>query len=187
MTPDAPRLAAVVFDPREAVDLCIRAALDGFAGRRILGWLQGYEVEDRCECSDIVLTAIHGGARRSITQNLGSGSQGCRLDNAALAEVAGWLAADLADPPDLLVLNRFGKTEAEGGGLRGVLEQALALDVPVLVPVNRKQLAFWRDYAGDLAEELPCDTGAVRAWVAAVLGADQPCSMVKTVAAPSLV
>lgn len=169
-----PVLAAVVFDPRQAVDAEIRTALEAFADRRVLGWLQGYGAEESCDCSDIVLAAIHGDARRTITQKLGREARGCRLDNAALAEVAGWLAADLdADqdgPADLLVLNRFGKSEAEGGGLRAVLEEAILRGVPVLVPVNRKQLSFWRAYAGDMALELDCDAGAIRAWVGMAVG-----------------
>ena len=183
MTIDAPKLAAVVFDPQEALDGVIRAALGGFSTRRVVGWLQGHEIEQSCDCSDIVLTALHGGMRRKITQNLGRESQGCRLDTSALAEVAGWLAADLRDPPDLLVLNRFGKTEAEGGGLRPVLEQAVALGVPVLVPVNRKQLAFWRDYAGDLAVELACGPGPVGDWIDRQLCGDHGASPLASVRA----
>lgn len=171
-----PGLAAVLFDPLEPVDQVIRAALQDFTGHRLLGWLQGHEIDRSCDCAEIILTAVQGEGRRRITQDLGAQSQGCRLDTAALAEVAGWLAADLAraladgaaDPgqaPALMVLNRFGKIEAEGGGLRAVLEQALAADLPVLVPVNRKQLVFWRDYAGELAQELPCDQGAIAAWL----------------------
>ena len=164
-------LAAVLFDPGQPVDGVLRTALAGFGGFRLLGWLQGQDGTRDCDCHDIVLTAIQGGARRMITQELGGGSQGCRLDGGALAEIAGWLSADLAQAPDLLVLNRFGKTEAEGGGLRAVLEQALALDVPVLVPVNRRQLPFWREYCGDLALELPCEAQEIADWLASVLPA----------------
>lgn len=181
---EMPELAAVVFDPRESVDAVVRGALGGFGGLRVLGWLQGHVEGENCDCRDIVLRSIQGGAERRITQDLGSGSAGCRLDSAALAEVAGWLAADLADPPDLLVLNRFGKTEAEGGGLRAVLEQALAGDVPVLVPVNRKQLVFWRDYTRGLAEELPCDAAAIAGWLDKVLAGARPCPVVSGASSP---
>lgn len=169
--PDRFALAAVLFDPGQPVDGVLRGALAGFDGFRLLGWLQGQDGQGECDCHDIVLSAIQGGARRAITQELGGGSQGCRLDGGALAEIAGWLAADLAQAPDLLVLNRFGKTEAEGGGLRAVLEQALAQEVPVLVPVNRRQLPFWREYCGDLALELPCEAKAISDWLRSVLPA----------------
>lgn len=173
MNAPSPRLAAVVFDPMEPVDQVIREALNDFGQHRILGWLQGYVVDDSCDCSDIVLHAVQGQRSRTITQNLGRESQGCRLDTTALAEVAGWLEADLAQQPDLLVLNRFGKTEAEGGGLRSVMEQAIAGDIPVLVPVNRKQLVFWRDYCADMALELPLDAAAIADWLHVTLNSDR--------------
>lgn len=166
---ERPALAAVLFDPGQPVDAVLRAALAAFDGHRVLGWLQGQDDSGDCDCQDIVLTAIQGGARRAITQDLGRGARGCRLDGGALAEIAGWLAADLAQGPDLLVLNRFGKSEAEGGGLSGVLEQALAQDVPVLVPVNRRQLVFWQDYSGGLALDLPCEAQPITDWLASVL------------------
>lgn len=182
---DSPRLAAVVFDPGQPVDAVIAEALAPFAGRRLLGWLQFTEGDEGCDCRDFVLRAVHGegalgAATRRITQDLGRGATGCRLDGGALAEVAGWLMTGLEAAPELLVLNRFGKSEAEGGGFRAALEEAIARDVPVLLAVNRRQLVFWRDYAGEMADALPCETAAIRAWVAGVLA--QPCSMVKTIA-----
>lgn len=169
MTPDMPRMAAILFAPDQHVDPVIRAALAGFQSARVLGWLQGREIEGDCDCEDIILTSIQGDTRRRITQNLGREARGCKLDTAALAEVAGWLAAGLEDQPDLVVLNRFGKTEGEGGGLRGILEQVLAENIPVLVPVNRKQLAFWQAFSGGLAQELPCDEAAITTWLRGVL------------------
>ncbi len=156
-------LAAVLFDPDMPVDAVIAHALsDPALGRyRIVGYVQDYQPGTECDCSDIILRSLHDGAQRKITQDLGSGSQGCRLDTAALAEVAGWASAALVDRPDLLVLNRFGKIEAEGGGFRAVLEQALLNDVPVLIAVGRKHLGFWRDYCGDMAQTLPCEAAAI--------------------------
>lgn len=165
MSTEMPRMAAILFAPDQHVDPVIRAALQGFSDAHVLGWLQGREIEGDCDCEDIILTSIQGDKRRRITQNLGREARGCKLDTAALAEVAGWLAAGLAEKPDLVVLNRFGKTEGEGGGLRGILEQVLAQNIPVLVPVNRKQLVFWQDFSGGLAQELPCNEEAIRGWL----------------------
>ncbi|RWR05108.1 DUF2478 domain-containing protein [Sinirhodobacter populi] len=168
------KLAAVVFDPETPVDDMMAEALadPALRGRRIVGYLQGYEPGTGCDCTDIVLRALHDGSRRKITQDLGTGSQGCRLDSVALTEVAGEVDAVLAVRPDLLVLNRFGKVEAEGGGFRATLEQALLSDVPVLIAVGRKHLGFWQDYCGDLAETLPCDVPAIRGFIREVCGID---------------
>ncbi|MFT3690462.1 DUF2478 domain-containing protein [Paenirhodobacter sp.] len=155
------RLAAVVFDD-DSVDTVMADALAALPGKRVLGYLQTRRDQNDCDCSQIALTALHDGSRRVITQNLGRESQGCSLDPAALAEVAGLLETQLSGRPDLLVLNRFGKIEAEGGGMRAVLEQALEAGIPILLAVNRKHLPAWRDYCGGLAEELPCDVDTIR-------------------------
>jgi hypothetical protein len=157
------RLAAVIFDD-DAVDQVMAEALQALPGRRVLGYLQTRRDESDRDCSQIALTALHDGSRQVITQNLGRASQGCSLDPAALAQVAGLLQARLPEAPDLLVLNRFGKIEAEGGGMRAVLERALESGIPILLAVNRKHLPAWRAYCGDLAEELPCDAETIRAF-----------------------
>ncbi|HEY0276247.1 MAG TPA: DUF2478 domain-containing protein [Paenirhodobacter sp.] len=168
------KLAAVLFDPEMPVDAVMAEALADplLHQRRVVGYLQGHEPGTGCDCTDIVLHALHDGSRRKITQNLGAGSQGCRLDSAALAEVAGWVGTAMVNPPDLLVLNRFGKIEAEGGGFRTTLEQALMSDVPVLLAVGRKHLGVWQAYSGDMAETLPCEVPAIRAFLRRACGKD---------------
>lgn len=44
----------------------------------------------------------------------------CRLDRSTLTQAAGLLLTALEDKPDILVLNKCGKVEAEGEGLRDV-------------------------------------------------------------------
>jgi hypothetical protein len=46
-----------------------------------------------------------------------------------------------------ILLNKFGKTESEGGGFRCVISDALTLGIPVVIGVPRRNLAAWRDYA----------------------------------------
>lgn len=157
-------LAALVFDAQTPPDALIAGALARHPHLRVAGFLQ-YTAYGSCECRDILLRALHDGSELAITQNLGREAQGCRLDSSALADVAGLLMSALETQPDLLVLNRFGKSEAEGGGLRQVLEAALARDIPVLVPVNRRHLSFWQDYAGDMAEPLAPGEDALQAWL----------------------
>ena len=55
---------------------------------------------------------------------------------------------------DLILLNKFGKTETEGGGFRCVISDALSLGIPVVIGVPRRNLAAWREYAGDFALEI---------------------------------
>ena len=100
----------------------------------------------------------------SIGQELGAWSRGCRLDPAALADVAGGLLQLLDGPVDLLILHRFGKDEAEGRGLRAVIEKACGAGVPVLTVVRPAHAGAWSDFAGGLATTLPAEAGPVLDW-----------------------
>src|SRR5690606_37497974 len=63
----------------------------------------------------------------------------------------------LAMGPDLVVVNKFGKTECEGGGCRSLIAEAVERRVPVLVAVPYGNLDGWRHFAGDLAAEYSLD------------------------------
>ncbi|MDO9638934.1 MAG: DUF2478 domain-containing protein [Pseudotabrizicola sp.] len=100
-----------------------------------------------------------------ISQSLGQHARGCRLDAAGLEDAAGRVDAALnAAPPQLLILNKFGKQEAEGRGFRPVIAQAMALGVPVLISVSEKNRAGFDLFAGTFAIALGTDEAAVMAW-----------------------
>jgi len=106
------QLAAVIFDADQPVDALMGAGLEGLPAS---GWLQVRLGPEDCDCPDFALRSLGDGQIRAISQDLGTDAQGCRLDGGALADVAGELMGLLDQGPRLLVLNRFGKTEAEGG------------------------------------------------------------------------
>ena len=86
------------------------------------------------------------------------------------------VAAALDRSADFLILNKFGKTEAEGGGLRDLIVQAVERGVPVLVAVPYRNLDNWRAFAGDLSREIHIDAIApaeLAAALAAIGGADR--------------
>lgn len=147
------------------------AARAGQAGLRVAGFLQHRATDaDDC-CSDIEIRHITSGAIRLISQPLGSGSQGCRLDPQALAGVAGELRAELDEGVDLLIINRFGKGETEGQGLRAIIEAAYARGIPVLTVVRDTYVEGWRDFAGDCGTLLEPQSAAVVQWFEAVTSA----------------
>ena len=51
-----------------------------------------------------------------LSQDLGGASVACNLNPQALGEASAVLRQALADGVDLVVINRFGGVEAEGGG-----------------------------------------------------------------------
>jgi hypothetical protein len=62
------------------------------------------------------------------------------------------------------MLNRFGKAEAEGGGLRSAFVRAMEAGVPVLTAVRPPYFEAWSKFHGRLAVDLPTDLDAVLAW-----------------------
>jgi hypothetical protein len=102
-----------------------------------------------------------------LSEDRGKESSGCRLDRGILTEAAGLLLSALEDKPDILVLNKFGKVEAEGEGLRDALAKAVELGVPIVVGVPFRNIDQWRIFAGDMAEECQVDPSCVRSWLEA--------------------
>ena len=100
----------------------------------------------------IYATHIESGRRIDLMQDLGACSEGCRLDTTALAEVAGLLAQSIAAAPDLLLVSRFGRAEAEGGGFLTEIGAAAAAGTPTLVGVSAKRAGEWQAFAGEFAE-----------------------------------
>ncbi|WFE88638.1 DUF2478 domain-containing protein [Roseibium porphyridii] len=127
------------------------------------------EYGDTC-CADMGLELISSGETIEISQALGRGSQGCRLDPRSLADITARLQTEIDLRPDLLVLNRFGKGEQDGQGFRQLIGKAMELSIPVLTVVREPYLEAWRNFAGELAVDLPADLDATVAWCLTVSG-----------------
>jgi len=91
-----------------------------------------------------------------ISQNLGALSKGCRLDPAGLEQAVGLVARALDTGPDLLIVNKFGRQEADGRGFRPLIGQALAADIPVLTAVNVANRPAFDTFADGLGVALEC-------------------------------
>jgi hypothetical protein len=157
-------LAAIVYGDGDPVDAL-------FARLRDIVAAQGFRVGGLLQepCGDSVfVTHLDSGRRIDVMQHLGACAEGCRLDTAALAEVAGLLAQSLANAPDLLFITRFGKVEIEGGGFLEEIGAAASAGVPTLIGVGARREAEWRAFAGDFAETLPCAPDIALDWWEAV-------------------
>ncbi|KAB2670253.1 DUF2478 domain-containing protein [Ochrobactrum sp. LMG 5442] len=168
-----PTLAAIIAAKDVPVDQLLAGAARRArqAGLRVAGFLQHRETGGEECCRDIEIEHIGTGVTQIISQALGSGSKGCRLDPAALADVAGALQAELDDGADMLILNRFGKGETEGHGFRSIIETAYARQIPVLTVVRETYVEGWNDFAGDCGVLLAPDSRAVLGWCDRVMEA----------------
>ncbi len=99
-----------------------------------------------------------------ISQSLGKTARGCRLNPSALEKTVALTEAELRGRADLLIVNKFGKHEAEGRGFRATIGEAMALGIPVLVGLNQLNREAFFEYIGDLGHELPPQLDCLVDW-----------------------
>jgi nucleoside-triphosphatase THEP1 len=134
-------------------------------GLRIAGVLQHPVCPDAAGHCDVALEELTTGLRTDLFEDRGPGAGGCRLDVAALAEVNAQVARTLDADPELLVLNKFGKVEAEGRGLLDLVAMAVDRGIPVVIGVPIRNLAAWRNFAGGMSVEFTSDPSEVSDWL----------------------
>jgi hypothetical protein len=120
-------------------------------------------------CSAMTLVDLSSGATMDISQDLGSQAQACRLDAGRLAEFGALLDRKFDDDADLLILNKFGKAESEGHGLRRNFARAIEAGIPVLTAVRPPYDDAWRRFHEGLAVALPPDFKAAFDWCASAV------------------
>jgi hypothetical protein len=134
-------------------------------GLTLAGVLQHRAFEGGDRRCDVILEDLASGHHTALFENRGTGARGCRLDQAALAEATARVEGSLEHVPQLLVLNKFGKVECDGGGLRDLIASAIDRGIPVIIGVPERNLDAWRSFAGEFATEIPDDAGQIAKWV----------------------
>ncbi len=114
-----------------------------------------------CDMDVIVLPA---GPVLRISQDLGPGSRGCRLDPMVLEEAVGLVGGSLTEKPELLLINKFGKQEADGRGFRPLIGEALAQGIPVVVGVNGLNREAFEAFTDGAADPVAPDQDSLMAW-----------------------
>ncbi len=102
-----------------------------------------------------------------ISQDLGPAIAGCRLDPAGVVDASSVLRQAHADGVEVVVTNRFGRLEAEGGGFVAEIAALAEAGIPVLTIVAPQYLSAWRALTGDLGQDLPLPqpVQALNAWL----------------------
>jgi nucleoside-triphosphatase THEP1 len=143
-------------------------------GLRPAGLIQVNTARAGVKRCDMDVQVLPEGRVFRISQSLGPGARGCHLDPDGLEGAISAVRADLADQrPDILIVNKFGKHEAEGRGFASLIADVLEAGIPVLVGVNGLNREAFARYAGGLAEMLDPDIATVRSWLRSAM-CDEP-------------
>ncbi|MEC4591736.1 MULTISPECIES: DUF2478 domain-containing protein [Nitrospirillum] len=159
-------LAAVIYQPEDDVDTLLADFALGLRdrGRRVGGIVQRNRKGDCGPVKLMEVMDLSTGRVIPICQNLGPGSVACRLDTGGLADAALAVAQAVADRVELVLVNKFGKTEAEGRGLRGEIAAAIDAGLPVLTAVPWRFYDAWTAFTGGYGTTLVCNTGVITTW-----------------------
>lgn len=157
-------IAAIIYSPDidPSPVLASVAATLGERGVRVAGVVQ-HDLGSGETCG-MELELLPSGVRMPMSQTLGEGSTGCRLDPAAMADAAAQVRAAIDTGPQLMVFNKFATQEVSGGGLRDEMAAAVLTGIPLLTAVAARYVDEWHAFTGGESTLLPCTEHAAVAW-----------------------
>lgn len=134
-------------------------------GLRVAGMIEELGPEGACGgCGSLILRDTATSASIPITQNLGRGSDACRLDSAGLATACQAVLEAIGQGADLVVLSKFGKIESEGGGLIDAFRAAAEAGIPCLTGVPPPFAAAFLEYAGGFSQWIEASDAELESW-----------------------
>jgi nucleoside-triphosphatase THEP1 len=165
-TPDLSQIGVVVYGDglfRDA--LVAQCAADlAASGYRLGGVVQSTTLRRGRRRCDMYVKDLLGGDEIQISLDRGNEARGCRLDPDAFARIGAWVERAALERVDLLIINKFGREEAHGRGLRPVIAEALIAEIPLLIGVSTQNLCHFLTFVGDSVKRLRPDIEAITAW-----------------------
>ncbi len=167
-TAPAVRAAAVLYTPDTKAEFVLAGFADELKARGLSvgGLVQEFLTDGNGERIGLDAIEVDTGQRIPINRPTESDKVNgvCSLDRSALTESTGALRRAIANRVDLLVVEKFGEQEQNGGGLADEILAAMAEGIPTLVLVPAAALETWNAFSGGMADLLPCSPEAVRRW-----------------------
>ena len=123
------------------------------SGKNLAGLIQeDVPQEGRSRC-DMVLHELATGQSISISEDLGAGAISCRLSTPRLLEAAQLVEGQLTDA-DVVFLNKFGKAEADGGGLRDLIARCIESGKSLVIGIPTSNPPAWSAFCGEFFREV---------------------------------
>lgn len=160
-------LAGVDATGAGGTDQLLQAVSEHLAGKgiQLLGALRIRDPDPIGEYCETTLRLLPSGPDIRITQDLGAGSTACRMDAAAIEQVVGMATTRLSEQRcDIVLVNKFGVSEAEGRGFRSLIADALGRGIPVLTGISATHRPAFDRFSEGMARILPPTQSAVLDW-----------------------
>jgi nucleoside-triphosphatase THEP1 len=166
VNPGLSQIGVVVYDDGLFGDALIAqcAAALVASGYRLGGVVQSNAHRGGRRRCDMYVKDLLGGDEIKISLDRGIEARGCRLDPDAFARIDAWVERAVLERVDLLIINKFGREEAHGRGLRPVIAEALIAEIPLLIRVSTRNLCDFLTFVEDSATRLRPDIEAIAAW-----------------------
>lgn len=163
---DLPLAAAIVDSGAASAEALLEAEARARlrAGLRVRGLLMTRPGAGAGCAADMVLVDIATDQRFLVSQPMGRDSTACRADPQGFARASRVLHDARGGDVDLVICNRFGGLESEGGGFAAELLALMADGVPLLTTVSARLADHWARFSGG-APLLPAEPQAITAWV----------------------
>jgi len=164
--PDLSQIGVVVYGDGLFRDALIAQCAADLAasGYRLGGVVQSNTRRRGRRRCDMYVKDLLGGDEIQISLDRGNEARGCRLDPNAFACIDAWVERAVLERVDLLIINKFGREEAHGRGLRSVIADALIAEIPLVIGVSTRNLCDFLAFVGDSSTRLKPDIEAITAW-----------------------
>jgi nucleoside-triphosphatase THEP1 len=160
------QIGAVVYDDGLFRDALLARCAAGLvaAGYRLGGLVQSNAHRRGRRRCDMYVKDLLGGDEIKISLDRGNDARGCRLDPDAFARIDAWVERAVLERVDLLIINKFGREEARGRGLRPVIAEALIAEIPLVIGVSTRNFCEFLTFVGDSVTPLRPEIEAITAW-----------------------
>lgn len=164
--PGLSQIGVVVYDDGLFGDALIAQCAAGLvaSGYRLGGVVQSNAHRPGRRRCDMYVKDLLGGDEIKISFDRGNEARGCRLDPDAFARIDAWIERAVVERVDLLIINKFGREEAHGRGLRSVIAETLISEIPLVIGVSTRNLCDFLTFVGGSATRLRPDVEAITAW-----------------------
>jgi len=135
-------------------------------GWRVGGIVQEVLTDSEGQTTGIDAIELDTGNRFAINRPTDSDrlNKTCSLNPSVLAEAGGALDRAIRSHMDLVIVEKYGEQEQQGEGLADEILRAVSEGIPTLVAVPNGVREVWREFTGDLGEELSFDIESFRDW-----------------------